>query len=122
MPDRREPLIECEFLIPKYRDAHFSDGTEHEQHSWEWLRTELFDRFHGVTMAPGFYTGYYQDPDTGDPVADQSLKFTVAIPQNRLAEFRGLLAAACVFFAQKCIYLSVAGSVEFIEASDATTE
>lgn len=121
MPDPRELLIECAFLLPKRRDAHLSDGEEHEHHVWEWLRNEMFDQFHGVTMAPGFYAGYYKDPDTGGRVADQSLKFIVAIPEGRIVELRGLLSAACVMFAQKCIYLSVAGQVEFVEVSDATT-
>jgi hypothetical protein len=39
----------------------------------------------------------------------------LALARSRLAELRQLLAQACGRFQQKCIYLSVAGRVEFVE-------
>jgi hypothetical protein len=44
----------------------------------------------------------------------ESRRFIVAIPQSRLDELRLLLVEACTWFFQKCIYLNVAGEVEFI--------
>ncbi len=44
-------------------------------------------------------------------------EFIVAIPETRLDELRSCLAEACSRFAQKRIYLSIAGSVEFIGPS-----
>jgi hypothetical protein len=41
---------------------------------------------------------------------------TVAVADEKLDQLRSLLRAACLFFGQKCIYLSVAGHVEFIES------
>jgi hypothetical protein len=52
----------------------------------------------------------------GNRVDDGLIKFTVAVADERLDEFRSLLRAACLFFGQKCIYLSVAGHVEFVES------
>lgn len=109
-------LVECSFFIPLRRDSNLSDGASHPPDAWDWLDNELFVRFKGGTMAPGEYRGFYEDPDTGERVADDSLRFIVAVPKKELDGLRSLLSAACVMFAQKCIYLSVAGKVEFVEA------
>jgi hypothetical protein len=108
-------MIECAFLIPVRRDAILSDGEAHDRKLWDWLTDELFNRFHGWTAAPGSYHGYYEDPDTHQRVADESYKYIIAVEEARLPELRQLLSAACVFFQQKAIYLSIAGHVEFIE-------
>lgn len=112
----QEPALECTFFIPTHRDANLSDGQLHEQRVWNWLHDELFVRFEGATTAPGLYEGYYKDPDTNQQVADKSYKLIVAVPQSQTDDLRSLLSASCVMFQQKCIYLSVAGQVEFIEA------
>src|SRR3989304_476987 len=111
----QDPLLECSFLIPIRRDSNLSDGEEHEPDMWDWLSTELFDRLCGATAAPGTYQGFYEDPDTHERVPDESYKYIVAVPASRLVELRQLLSAACVVFQQKCIYLSIAGRVEFVE-------
>ena len=113
---------ECSFFIPVRRDANLSDGVLHSAEVWEWLDNELFDRFGGGTAAPGLYAGFYRDPDTKERVADQSHKFIVAVSAKQLDDLRDLLAQACVKFQQKCIYLSVAGEVEFIEVADYETD
>ncbi|MCH8839076.1 MAG: hypothetical protein IH831_00060 [Planctomycetes bacterium] len=110
----RDPLLECSFLIPLRRDADLSDGEPHEPEMWELLYDELFDRFQGVTFVPVPYVGAYEDPDTHERVSDESKKYIVAIIEASVDELRKLLSAACVFFQQKCIYLSVAGQVEFV--------
>jgi hypothetical protein len=115
-------MIECSFLIPLCGDRALSDGTEHLPQTWEWLEHELFDRFEGQTIAPGEYEGAYRDPQTGARVADRSRKYLVALPAERLDEIRDVLSGACVLFRQKCIYLSVAGHVEFIEPPATRTE
>ena len=108
-------MVECSFLIPIVRDSTLSDGKEHSRELWQWLDTELLIRFGGRTVAPGYQEGFYRDPDTGNRVDDRSIKFTVVVADEKLDEFRLLLRAACLFFGQKCIYLSVAGHVEFVE-------
>lgn len=110
----QDPLLECSFLIPLRGDADMSNGVEHGPEIWEWLDIELYDRFRGVTYSPVIYQGSYQDVDSGDRVFDDSKKCIVAVPNSRLDELRKLLSAACVLFQQKCIYLSVAGTIEFI--------
>ena len=72
----------------------------------------------GGTIAPGYYHGFYQDPDTGERVADKSKKYVVAIPEQSVGELKALLSLCCVMFAQKCIYLSIAGRVEFLKSPD----
>ena len=112
------PVVQCEFLIPTCRDAELSDGLEHQAEAWEWFDTELFLRFDGGTLAPGLYSGFYRDPDTGQRVNDESQKFIVAIAEREVDQLRLMLGEACTRFQQKCIYLSVAGRVEFIERPD----
>lgn len=112
----RSPVVECSFLIPVYRDAILSDDQRHSSEVWEWLDDKLFELFGGRTLTPGLHEGFYQDPDTGEKVSDRSYKYTVALPRRRLKQLRTLLSEACEVFAQKSIYLSVAGQVEFIEA------
>ena len=112
----REPVIECSFLIPIRRDPNLSDCHPNSPATWSWLKTALYERFGGGTRAPGLYEGFYRDPDTGARVDDESREYTVALPRNRLKALRSLLIEACEVFAQKCIYLSVAGRVEFIKA------
>lgn len=107
-------LVECSFFVPLTRDAILSDGATHPAEAWEWLDNELFIRFHGRTIAPGEYHGFYQDLDTGQQVADNSYRFLVAVPESDVNSLRSVLKGACVIFAQKCIYLSVAGKVEFV--------
>jgi hypothetical protein len=84
---------------------------------WTWLEHELYI-FGGGTRAPNLYPGWYLDRDTGAQVRDRSRKYLVAESRARLSELRGLLRHACREFHQKCIYLSVAGRVEFVEAGD----
>jgi hypothetical protein len=122
MGDLDDPLLECSFLIPVRRDASLSDGKRHSAKLGKWLRNELFERFRGGTRAPGRYDGFYEDPDTGEPVTDSSHKYIVAIRASRVGELRDLLSAACLLFQQKCIYLSVAGKVEFVVAPGGTNE
>jgi hypothetical protein len=109
-----KPLLECSFLIPVHRDRNLSDGKPHRKTIWAWLEREL-SAFGGATRAPHLYSGWYLDPDTGEPVADRSRKYFVAVSRARLDELRDLLRRACHEFCQKCIYLSVAGRVEFVE-------
>ena len=45
---------------------------------------------------------------------DESARFIVALPESQVDELRQLLVEACNRFYQKCIYLSVAGQVEFV--------
>jgi hypothetical protein len=107
-------IVECSFLIPICRDAILSDGQAHKAETWEQLFSELFARFGGRTVAPGLYAGAYRDPGTGAEVGDESRRIIVAIEESALDGLRQLLAEACGWFHQKCIYLSIAGQVEFI--------
>jgi hypothetical protein len=106
--------VECSFFIPVRRDANLSDGDLQPIDTWNWLRDQLNDLFSGQTEAPGLYAGVYKDPDTGQTVSDLSRRFLVAVPEDRVDHLRDLLCVACRKFQQKCIYLSVAGRVEFI--------
>ena len=109
-------LLECSFLIPDRRDPVSSDGKPHRRKSWVWLEEKLW-LFGGMTRSLGFHQGGYVDPDMGERVPDRSRKYSVAIPRARLGELRELLGKACGQFHQKCIYLNVAGHVEFVERS-----
>lgn len=112
---RKTRLIECSFLIPIQRDSELSDGSLHSPTEWQWLDMELRARFGGATKSPGLHTGFYTDSDSGQQVADRSRRYVVAVKRKELNGLRDLLQQACVEFHQKCIYLSVAGEVEFLE-------
>jgi hypothetical protein len=113
-------LLECSFLIPIRRDLNLSDGRTHLAATWAWLEHELYV-FGGATRAPDLYEGWYLDPDTGEQIRDRSRKYFVAVPRAGVGELRRVLRLACAKFGQKCIYLSVAGRVEFVEGgSDAS--
>lgn len=116
-PRKKSSIVECSFLIPVSGDAALSDGSDHSTEQWDWLTSELWSRFGGATQSPGLYVGFYTDPDTGQQVTDESRRFTVAVSQGRLRDVRELMREACDIFCQKCIYLSIAGKVEFIERS-----
>jgi hypothetical protein len=78
--------------------------------------------FGGATRAVEHYVGFYLDRQTGEQVWDESRKYFVAVPGRQVDQLRGLLRQACGQFGQKCIYLSVAGRVEFVEGErDAST-
>jgi hypothetical protein len=114
----RETQVECSFLIPVVRDTNLLDGQPHPTEAWDWLDVELYTLFGGRTLAPGLYEGFYRDPHTQAKVSDQSRKYIVVVPSRAVDQLRLLLAEACWGFRQKCIYLSIAGEVEFIEAND----
>jgi hypothetical protein len=109
-------LLECSFLIPIRRDINLSDGKCHKKRAWKWLEQRL-EAFGGATEPSAPYHGWYFDPDTGTRVTDVSRNYIVAVPRWRLDELRALLRNACDVFQQKCIYLSIAGHVEFVEAA-----
>jgi hypothetical protein len=115
-------FVECAFLIPIVRDANLVDGEPHSTESWEWLTDELWDRFGGATFAPGFYEGFDRDPDTGGRVSDKSRKYIVAIGEDQVRQLKQLLSEVCGVFCQKCIYLNIAGRVEFIEAGSSSLD
>jgi hypothetical protein len=106
-------LLECSFLIPIRRDRDLSDGKLHRRAAWKWLEMALGD-FGGATRAKHPLEGWYLDLETGKRVRDMSKKFYVALPRAEVQKLRLLLSQACAVFHQKCIYLSIAGRVEFI--------
>jgi hypothetical protein len=85
------------------------------------LETRLIE-FGGATRDTGLYEGWYVDPDTREPVKDSSRRYMVALPRKQLESLRALLRQACEVFQQKCIYLSIAGQVEFVEGPSHETD
>jgi hypothetical protein len=117
----RKRLPECAFLIPIRRDRNLSDGQLHRRTCWKWLEDNL-DQFGGATRDTALHQGWYPDPDTGKKVVDDSRRYVVALPQDQVDELRAVLREACTVFQQKCIYLSVAGYVEFVYGPGHETE
>lgn len=109
----RKTLLECTFLIPLRRDKNLSDGKRHGETAWQWLEDRLYP-FRGGTCDKLPVSGWYIDRDTQSVVWDDSWRYTVAVPRAWVRRLRAVLRAACVVFAQKCIYLSVAGHAEFV--------
>jgi hypothetical protein len=99
------------------RDKNLSDGKLHRRAAWKWLDNQL-TKFSGGTMALELYEGWYIDPDTGKRTTDRSRKFWVALSVDQIGPLRSLLKETCRVFRQKCIYLSIAGQVEFVKGPD----
>jgi hypothetical protein len=112
----RQRLLECSFLIPIRRDRNLADGKPHKHGAWDWLDGQLV-QFGGGSLALELYEGGYVDPDTHERITDRSKKYTIALPRKELSRLRAVLREACQVFAQKSIYLSVAGHVEFVEGT-----
>jgi hypothetical protein len=74
--------------------------------------------FGGATRSAALHVGWYVDPDNKQRVHDRSRRYEVALPPGHVRKPRALLREACWVFWQKCIYLSVAGHVEFVEGPD----
>jgi hypothetical protein len=110
----RKRLLECAFLIPLRRDRNLSDGRRHNRQAWDWLDDHL-EQFGGGTRDTAQQEGWYLDRDTGARVTDRSWQYTVAVSSKEVPRLRALLREACGVFHQKCIYLSIAGHVEFVE-------
>ena len=109
-------MLECSFLIPMTRDLEIADGLLHPRSTWKWLERELCAIFGAMTIAPGEYKGVWPSFVSKRRVSDRSKKYVVAIPRKRMPELRSILQDACLVFKQQCLYLSVAGHVEFIKA------
>jgi hypothetical protein len=111
-----QKLLECQFLIPLFRDSEISEGEPHEPKAWRWLEVELVQRFDGWCKTSETHEGAWKSTLSGKVSHDISRRYFVAVPKNNVKELRAILQLACVEFAQQCIYLSVAGNVEFVEA------
>lgn len=110
-------LVECGFYIPVQRDKNLSDGQPHLTEAWEWLDDRLYE-FGGATRSAALYFGFYEDRETKERVDDQLCRYEVAMPRGQVPKLRALLRESCRVFQQKCIYLSIAGYVEFVEGAD----
>ncbi len=112
----QESLVECSFLIPVLRNTN---RAPHEPITWREFQNELqrmskdfsgpqthrIVPFMEVETVPGQCAG----------VPDESRKYFLAVPKNRLKDIRSFLEAQLTRFDQESIYLAVAGAVEFIE-------
>jgi hypothetical protein len=111
---------ECSFLIPVVRD---SDRLPHPAILWRLLQDAMLKAFGGLTGPEAVL--YYRTP-SGVPgtwlpsggeasVEDESRKYTVAVPADRIDDLRALLRRAGNSFGQRVIYLTVAGQAELLD-------
>jgi hypothetical protein len=119
MEERR---VQCEFFVPIVRD---SDKKPHQPISWNLLVNEIRRVFPaGHTGPETFYRGdtlvpgEYEESPQAPPVTDISRRCLVAIPESKVNDLRLLLRMAAHTFDQRALYLSVAGSVEFVVATE----
>jgi hypothetical protein len=110
---------ECQFLIPRRRDRRLSDGEPHTPMVLAWWRKQLWEKF-GLRRWSGAPEFADWRDDSGRRVFDRSVKFTIAIPEDKVDELRQLLMEACVVFRQECIYLRVGGDAELVYAPPGT--
>lgn len=105
-------------MVPIKEDKSIGNGDLHPYDKWEILKKDLYVKFQGATLAPGFYEGAYSDPDTGKMVMDSSRKYIVALKKEELNKLKKYLRDVVgPMFRQKCIYFEVKGEVELIESN-----
>src|SRR5262249_40304864 len=117
-----ERLVQCEFFIPIVRDG---DKKPHQAVAWNLLVNEIRRVFPAGHSGPEtFYRGdalvpgeYEANPGT-PPIADPSRRYLLAIPESKVNDLH-LLKMAAHTFDQQAIYLSVAGTVEFVRPTAA---
>ncbi len=113
-------FVECSFLIPVTRD---SNHLHHQPLAWRLLKQALFRHFGGWSGPEKVFVFRKQElvpggwmPEGGsEPISDDSQRYTVSLPEDRLDELRALLRKAANTFDQQVIYVSVRGYVEFVE-------
>jgi hypothetical protein len=117
-----ERRVQCEFFVPIVRD---SDKKPHQPVAWNLLVNEVRRLFPAGHSGPEtFYRGdslvpgEYEESPATQPVQDISRRYILAISEAKVNDLRLLLRMAAHTFDQKAIYLSVAGSVEFVVPTD----
>jgi len=122
-----ERVLECSFLVPILRDSKRDSKPEsHDPILWRLLDDALREAFTGRSGPRRIFAyrteelipGDYSEPDTGRRVEDESRLYTVAIPTREIDRLRVILRTVANSFDQQSIYLSVAGVVEYIEATE----
>ncbi len=117
-----EKKLQCEFFVPIVRN---SDKKPHQPVAWNLLVNEIRRLFPAGHSGPEmFYRGdslvpgeYEENPGT-PPISDISRRYILALPEGKVNDLRLLLRMAAHTFDQQAMYLSVAGVVEFVVASD----
>ncbi len=105
--------LECAFLIPLVRN---SDRRPHRPLCWNALVDALYDEFGGDTGPELIYRairptpGEYRD-DASVRIADESWRYLVAVPRQRLDALRRIRST------RSHSILSVAGIVEFVRGT-----
>ena|SRR5450759_3618949 len=110
--------VECRFLVPTLRN------TTRELHSptaWRLLQDALLARFQGsqgprirIFFSPSLHPGDWAPVANAPAVTDECREYLVAVESSRLDELRDLLGRAAVTFDQEVIYVSIAGTVDYI--------
>ena len=107
-------IYECRFMEPIHEDADIGSGDLHPHYKWLRLQIELIKKFGAWTRSPGLYEGAYTDPDTGQPVADKSREYRIALREEMIPELREYLKTVAIEFKQKVIYFYNGKEVEYI--------
>ena len=117
------PLVECSFPIPIVRDG---DRQSHQPHTWADLTIELrnlvksYPKGHQGPKTVFHWEedvtpGEYEEGPASGMTRDESRKYWIALPAEKVEDLRAMLRRAANTFDQRAIYLSVAGHVEFVE-------
>ncbi len=113
-------LVDCYFLVPIRRN---SDRKLHSRLLWRDLRQALRASFGGSSGPRKIFAfrevelmpGEWVQGQTGKVIQDESRKYHVAVPEEHVTTLRGILRKVANSFDQECIFLSVAGIVEYVE-------
>ncbi len=102
-----------------------SDKKPHQPVAWNLLVNEIRRVFPAGHSGPEtFYRGdalvpgEYEESPGSPPISDTSRRSILAIPESKVNDLRLLLKMAAHTFDQLAVYLSVAGTVEFVTPTD----
>jgi hypothetical protein len=117
-----ERPVQCEFFVPIVRN---SDKEAQQPLAWKLLGNEIRRVFPAGRSGPEtFYRGdalvpgEYEDTPGKPPIEDESRRYLLAIPEDKVDDLRQVLRKTANTFDQKAIYLSVRGYVEFVTATE----
>lgn len=110
----------CSFLVPVVADG---DRRPHSQILWRQLTRALLASFGGLTGPetvlcyrwPAAVVGSWLPEPHLEPVEDESRRYCVAVPEDRIDELRDLVLRAGNSFGQRAMYLEVGGVAEILE-------
>lgn len=108
-------MTACQVVIPLVSGRTRAPWHPNKVPDWEAATAYLFGGISPIALA---VVGRWRDPSKPPRkgiVPDPQNRYEVAVGRSRIAELKEYMRFTCVHFEQECLYLALAGAVEFID-------